>query len=400
MDGFNLKFGIFLAPILVASCVVSNAWAQIAPAPAPTPGTTQATPLNPQTARTRTIPRTSEYQLVRIKDITSIYGHRGHTVRGFGVVSGLQGTGSSSGLTRQAAENLLRQAGLFAQNVPTKSIAFVSITGEVPAFHRMGEKFEVRVSALDESVSLYGGEIIYGELMTVDGEAVALPFGPVQLGGFSVQGESGGVFKNHVTAGTAEATLEVELCDEPAFPKPFFEFVLRNKDYLTAVRIAEAINQFFPGIAKAKNSGTVVVQFPRTFLNAKMEFVSNMQRIRVQPDVAARVVVNMRTGTVLIGQDVRILPTVFAHTNLVITTTENPIASQPNPLTDGQTVVLPRTQIEAKEINSRFQSFSGHTTVGELATILNTLGIAPRDFVSILRGLKRKGALQAELIFQ
>ena len=391
--GSSLCFFVLLATTVVAQQLPPQQLP--GPAPAPSPGNTQATP---------TVPRrdisTSSYQLVRIKDITSIYGHRAHSVRGFGIVGGLQGTGSSSGLTRQAAENLLRQSGLFASNVPTKSIAFVSITGEVPAFHRAGEKFDVRVSALDESVSLYGGNILYGELMTIDGNSVALPGGPVLLGGFSVQGESGGVFKNHVTAGTAEATLEVELCEEPAFPRDYFEFLLRNKDYTTAVRIADAINQVVPGIAKAKDAGSVLVQFPQGLRNNKMEFVTQLQQLRVQPDVAARVIVNQRTGTVMIGRDVRILPTVFAHTNLVISTTENPLVSQPNPLTEGDTVVLPRTQIDAREISSRFQSYPGHTTVGELATILNSLGISPRDFVSILRGLKMKGALQAELIFQ
>ena len=203
-----------------------------------------------------------------------------------------------------------------------------------------------------------------------------------------------------MTSGTGEATLEVEVCDEPAFRNDFFELVLRNKDYLTAVRIADVINQAFPGASKAKDSGTVTIQFPKNMLNSKMEFVSYVQNLRVQPDVTARVLVNVRTGTVLFGQDVMILPTVFAHSNLVITTTENPLVSQPNPLSGGDTVVVPRTQIEAREFNSRFQQYPGHTTVGELATTLNALGISPRDFVSILSGLKRKGALQAELIFQ
>ncbi len=359
---------------------------------------------SPQFATTDPNDRTADVgePTVRIKDITSIAGHRSHYVKGFGLVNGLSGTGSNSELTQRLARNFLRNSilNLETQKLESRNLSVVTLSAEIEPFLRSGEKFDVRVAAFDNATSLYNGNLMLTELTGIDGQVYALAQGPITMGGFSATGDAASISKNHVTIGSVQAQLEIEICQQDAFPGSGFQLLLRNKDYATAARIASRINLLVPGAAIARNAGTVDVAYPRQFLSDKLGFVVMVNGLDIRPDIPARVIVNQKTGTIVVGHKVRISKVMFANSNLVITTNETPIVSQPNSFSDGETVVVPRTQLSAREIDSRYNVLNEQPTVGDLATALNTLGVTPQDLISILHSLKASGSLQAELIVQ
>jgi flagellar P-ring protein precursor FlgI len=334
----------------------------------------------------------------RIKDITTIEGHRTNVLEGVGMVIGLKGTGGKSQTTRDAAKNLLQNFDVLTSQAPTGNTSLVMVTAEIPAFARPGEKIAATVSVLDDATGLYGGRLVSTPLSGYDGEVYAMASGNLTVGGFSAAGAASSVSKNHDTAATVDAIIELEIQQGPAFPGDAFRLLLRNKDYATAHRIATEINLSFPGSARAINQGSVEVNFPHAYRNAKIDFVVRVNEMRVIPDHPASVVINQKTGTIVIGQNVRLSRLLVAHGNLIITTNETPVASQPAPFSDGQTVVLPRTQVTATEIGSRYNVINPQTTVGDLAAALNTLGVSPQDLIAIFRDLEAQGALQAELI--
>lgn len=340
---------------------------------------------------------------VRIKDITMIEGHRNNAVTGIGLVTGLAATGGRSQLTQQMAKNLFQRMGLNAnaiQQLPTNSISMVSVTAEIPAFVKPGEKIPATVSIVDDATSLRNGQLELTELKGVDGKTYALAFGTVAVGGFSAGGQGASITKNSVTVGQVDATVEVCVDEEPAFEGNFFTLLLKNKDNATAWRIATEINRYFPQSARALDAGTVRVYFPRSYQHNKIDFVVTVNELRVVPDTRARVVIDARNGTIVAGHNVRISQTMIANDNLVISTTESPVVSQPAPFSGGTTEEVPRTQISALEENGRYNVLPEITTVGDLARALNQLGISASDMVTIFRTLERQGALQAELIYE
>ncbi len=337
---------------------------------------------------------------VRIKDVTSVEGHRANRVTGIGLVTGLKGTGGKSLLTQDLGRNMLRNFDILARNVPTGSQSVVAVTAEIPPFVRAGETVTATVSIFDDAIGLYGGELHTTPLKGFDNRVYAVAGGALVLGGFSAGGEGASVSKNHDTTGRVQATVEVGLQNGPAFPHRGYRLLLSNKDYATAYRIATEINRYFPGHAKARDQGSVDVVFPQTFQNNKIDFVVMVNNLRVQPDIPARVVINQKTGTIVVGQNVRLSRIMFANDNLIITTSETPVASQPAPFSDGQTVVLPRTQVTATETGGRYNVLHQQPTVGDLATALNTLGVSPQDLIGIFQSIKASGALQAKLIIE
>ncbi len=347
-----------------------------------------------------TVPlRTPGFEVTsRIKDITTIEGHRSNQLIGVGLVMGLKGTGSKSPLTKQAAQNVLKNMGILADNIPVGSLSLVGVTAEVPAFVRVGEKINATVSSYDGATGLFGGQLVWTPLKGADGQTYAVATGPLRVNGFSAGGAAGGVSKNHDT--TAEVQAQIELAIDPgqAFPENNFRLLLTNKDYTTAQRIASTINQSFPGHARALDPGSVHVYFPEQFRYSKLDFVAYIHNLRVVPDMTARVVINQKTGTIVLGNDVRLSSIMFASDNLIVTTSENPIASQPAPLSDGQTVVLPRSQVSVAETGGRYNSLNQNVTVGDLAAALNALGVSPKDLIDIFQGIQEAGALQATLI--
>jgi flagellar P-ring protein precursor FlgI len=247
---------------------------------------------------------------------------------------------------------------------------------------------------------LYGGGLEQTPLKGYDNQVYAIAGGPLIVGGFTAGGDGAAITKNHDVAAKVEAILEVPIDQGAAFPNSSFRLLLRNKDYATAYRIATAINKIFPGHARALDQGSVNVVFPQSYRQSKIDFVVLINDMRVTPDAPARVVINQKSGTIVVGQNVRLSKIMFAVGNLIVATTESPIVSQPAPLSQGQTVVVPRTGINVTETGGRYNLINQQTTVGELATALNTLGVTPQDLISVFQTIEQSGALQATLVIQ
>jgi flagellar P-ring protein precursor FlgI len=337
---------------------------------------------------------------VRVKDITTIEGHRSNRVEGFGLVTGLKGTGGKGAITQQFARTMLQNYGILAPQIATKSMSVVSVSAEIPAFYKPGETFIATVSVLDDAISLYGGQLLRTPLMGIDGQVYALAGGALEIGGFSVAGQAATLRKNHDTVGKVQAQMEVEICNGPAFNGSQFRLLLRNKDYTTAYRIATEINKYFPRIARAIDAGAVEVFIPQSFAETPIDFLVMVNNLRVEPDLPARVVINEKTGTIIVGKNVRLSSFMFAKDNLVIATSETPVASQPAPFSEGETAVLPRTQLQIVEQGGRFNVLPANTTVGDLANMLNLLGIPPQDIISVFLALHQEGSLHGELVIE
>ncbi len=337
---------------------------------------------------------------VRIKDITTVDGHRSNRIDGMGLVTGLKGTGGKQPITAQFAKTMLQNYNILANQVSTKSLSVVTVSAEIPPFLRPGEKFTATVAVFDEAQSLYGGQLQRTELKAIDGKVYALAAGALQIGGFSASGDAGAVRKNHDTVGKVQGTLEVEFCDGLPFNNSHIRLLLRNKDYTTAYRIETEINRYFPHAARAGDAGAIDVVVPRSFAQSPMEFLDMIHILRVEPDIPARVVINEKTGTIVVGKNVKLSSIVFAKDNLIIATSETPVAAQPAPFSQGETVVLPRTQIQAIQQGGRYNTLPANATVGDLANVLNLLGVAPQDLISVFVSLKAEGSLQAELVFE
>lgn len=337
---------------------------------------------------------------IRIKDITTIEGHRSNRLTGIGLVTGLKGTGGKEDLTQRLAANMLQNFDIRADEIPAGSMSVVAVTAEIPAFSRPGEKVTATVSTLDNASGLFGGVLQSTMLKGFDGQVYAIAGGSLVLSGFSAQGDAGTITKNHDTTGKVSAQIEVPIEEEPAFPGISYRLLLTNKDYATAHRIAKEVNKYFPGHASALDQGTVNIYFPKQYLDAKFEFVVKINELRIVPDAPARVVINQKTGTIVVGQNVRLSRIMFANENLVITTNEAPVAAQPAPFSQGQTAILPRTELTASQTGGSYNILDQQTTVGELAGVLNRLGVSPRDMIGIFESIKASGALQAQLIIE
>ena len=337
---------------------------------------------------------------VRIKDITFVEGDRINHVSGEGLVFGLSGTGGKAEQTRIMATNYYLRKGLRLRNVDTKNMSAVLVSGKIPAYARKGETIHVTVSVADDASSLRGGTLHQTHLRGLDDEIYAIAQGPIIGGGVSAQGEGASLMKNHPTVGVCEAIVEREIrCDNIAADGRI-RLVLRNKSYSTATQITNALNGAFPAQARALDSGTVEIAVPQTFQKGLPAFISMIGDLRVRPDMPARVVINQKTGTIVLGHNVKVSRVLFASENIVIATNELPIASQPAPFSDGQTAILPRTNIDIVETGGTYNIWREGLTVGDLANALNTLGVSPNTLINIMTSLRNQGALQAELIIE
>lgn len=348
---------------------------------------------------------------VRIKDITTLAGEHPNQLVGYGLVTGLNGTGGKSESTKRLAINLLQQLGLRSDPATraliqqsqekTDNLSVVMVTASLPPHARVGQTIDVTVSAFDDAKSLNGGVLISTPMTGVDGEVYMLASGAVSTNGGSFGGDAGNVTKNHPTTGrianggVVEAEVPVTI-----FKSGEFELLLRNPEYETATRIAESINKQYPFSAYVASPAVVRVRLQQLDQGNEFRFVSNCRNLMVQPDAVARVVINERTGTVVIGGNVRLTGAAIAHGNIIVTTTEQPQVSQPAPFSEGQTVVVPRTEVDVTEEGGILNVLGDAVTVGDLATSLNALGVTPRDLSSIFQMLKASGDLHAELIFQ
>lgn len=344
----------------------------------------------------------------RIKDITTLQGVRDNQLIGYGLVIGLQGTGDSlrnSPFTSQALQSMLERMGINVrnENLRTRNTAAVMVTADIPAFAGPGTRIDVNVSSLGDAQSLKGGTLLVTPLVGGDGENYAVAQGPLAVSGYTVSGQAESLTQGVPTAGRIPngALIEREL---PGRFNDLGNLVLelRNPDFNTAARIADAINRytrqnFKAPTAQVRDQRSVVVQRPARVNTAR--FMAAIGDLTVTPDTPAKVVVDQRTGTIVIGRDVTISTVALTHGNLTVRVTELPQTSQPVPFSDGETIIEPRTIVSADEQNGNLAIVSG-TSLQSLVRGLNKLGLKPTDIISILQTIKTAGALQADLIVQ
>lgn len=340
--------------------------------------------------------------MVRLKDVARISNDRPNQLNGLGLVVGLEGTGDSSGAMAnvQMVANALARYGVnvAASQLRVKNVAAVIVTADLPAFARAGDQIDVTVSSFGDAKSLQGGILLLTPLRSVDGEIYAVAQGPVSIGGFNASSGGSKVQKNHPTVGLVPGGGLVERAAPNEVAADFLTLVLHQPDFTTAARVAQAINRSFtPESARAVDKGTVTVTVPIAYEARPVEFIAALSDLPIQPDAIARVVVNERTGTIVMGQEVSISPVAVAHGSLSIRISASAQVSQPPPLSGGTTVVTPEASLAAGEQPARFTTLSGGTSVSELVRALNALGATPRDVVAILQAVRAAGALHAEL---
>ena len=343
----------------------------------------------------------------RIKDIADFEGVRDNMLIGYGLVVGLNGTGDSlrnAPFTRQSLEAMLERLGVNTRNanLNTKNVAAVMVTANLPAFSRQGVRIDVAVSALGDADSLLGGTLLVTPLLAADGEVYAVAQGPAAIGGFSAKGDAASVTKGVPTSARIPNGAIVER--EVGFELASLEIArlsLRNPDFTTARRIAGAINRYAGGLAaRALDPATVMVQPPAG--RGMVEFLTDIEQLPVEPDQIARVVINEQSGVIVMGAGVRVDEVAIAQGNLTIRVTETPQVSQPNAFAEnGETVVVPRTQLEIDEdAENRMVVLRRGVSLQDLVDGLNSLGVGPRDLIAILQNIKAAGALQAEIVVQ
>ncbi|MBF0382461.1 MAG: flagellar basal body P-ring protein FlgI [Magnetococcales bacterium] len=340
-------------------------------------------------------------EAARLKDVVNIEGVRDNPLTGFGLVVGLNGTGDSgAAFTNQSLKMMLERMGISAkETVKVNNVASVMVTGTLPPFARQGSRLDVTLSSLGDAKSLQGGTLIMTPLKGADGRIYAVAQGPLSIGGFAAEGGGAAVQKNHPTVGRIAGGAIVEREIKFNLNNEFsLQLALKNPDFTTASRIVGAINDLFgKGLALAKDSGTVTVKVPADYKKQVVSFVSRLEKVQVDPDQPAKIVVNERTGTIVMGDNVRVSTVALAHGGLSIKVKENPKVSQPGPLSEGETVVTPDTDVEAKEIDAKVIEMEEGVTLGDLVRGLNSVGVTPRDLIAILQAIKAAGALQADL---
>jgi flagellar P-ring protein precursor FlgI len=346
----------------------------------------------------------------RLKAITKIEGVRENQLIGYGIVVGLPGTGDRTQnalFTEQSVRAMLERFGVALPTdriLQTRNVAAVMVTASLPGFSRGGDRIDVTVSALGDARSLQGGTLLVTPLTAADGNVYAVAQGQLIIGGFQAQGAAGSIQRGVPTQGRIPegATVEREL----AFPINDLDrvrLILKNPDFTTADRIAGAIDQRLSGsFARAVDLATVEVTVPAAYQGQVTTMLADLESIDVEADEVARVVVDESSGTIVIGNNVRISPVAITHGNITIRISERPIPSQPSPFSRvGETVVVPRTDIVAEEDQGNgFQVIEENVTLQELVDGLNAMGVTPRDMISILQTIKSSGALQAELVVQ
>ena len=346
-------------------------------------------------------------QAARIKDIADIAGVRSNQLMGYGLVVGLDGTGdkmNSSPYTEQSLRSMLTQLGIVVPpgtQLKPKNVAAVMVHADLPPFAKPGQTIDVTVSSIGDAKSLRGGTLLMAPLKGADGNVYAVAQGNLVVGGLSAGGEDGSkITVNIPSVGRIPNGASVERMVPNAFNQGSFLVInLHRADFTTANRVVESINQAIgPGSAKALDGGSVRVDTPLDSAQ-RVAFVSLVENLEVKTgDAPARVVVNSRTGTVVISSQVRVTPAAVSHGSLTVTISESPQVSQPNALAAGRTVVVPRSDVQVSENGSRMFLFQPGVSLDEVVRAVNQVGAAPSDLVAILEALQKAGALQAELV--
>lgn len=348
---------------------------------------------------------TSLAEAVRIKDIATIQGVRDNALIGYGLVIGLNGTGDKTGttFTIQSLSSMLGKMGLSVDPnaVKVKNVAGVIVTAKLPPFMRPGSQIDVLISSVGDATSLQGGTLLLTPLKGPDQQIYAVAQGPVSIGGFIGGKDGDSVQKNHPTVGKIAngAVVEREVVSQFA-SKESVTILLRQQDFLTVMRMAQAINTKFgqEEMAIPVDAGTVHLKVPELYRGRVVELLATIEDLDVLVDMRARVVVNERTGTIVIGDKVRISDVAIAHGNLTIRVKAETQVSQPGAFAPkGETVSAPKVATDVKEEEASLLIFDSGATIGGLVRGLNAIGVSPRDLISILQAIKAAGALQADL---
>ncbi|UGA54023.1 flagellar basal body P-ring protein FlgI [Vibrio sp. VB16] len=346
---------------------------------------------------------TSAYA-ARIKDVAEVAGVRSNQLVGYGLVTGLPGTGESTPFTDQSFNAMLQNFGIQlppGTKPKTKNVAAVIVTAELPAFSKQGQKVDVTVSSIGSAKSLRGGTLIQTFLKGLDGEVYAIAQGNLVVSGFSAEGADGSkLVGNNPTVGLISSGASVEREIPSPFGRgDFITFNLVESDFTTAQRLADAVNSFLgPQMASAIDSTSVRVRAPRD-VSQRVAFLSAIENLEFNPaDGAAKIIVNSRTGTIVVGQHVRLKAAAVTHGGMTVAIKENLNVSQPNAFAGGQTVVTPDSTIEVTEKQGKMFNFQPGLTLDDLVRAVNEVGAAPSDLMAILQALKQAGAIEGQLI--
>lgn len=343
---------------------------------------------------------------IRIKDLVEFDGVRSNDLVGYGLVVGLNGTGDglrNSPFTEEIMSNILERLGVnvTGEQFRPNNVAAVLVTASLPPFARAGSSIDVTISAIGDADSLLGGTLVMTPLNAADGEIYAVAQGTIIAGGVAAQGDGGGVVQGVPTSGVipSGATVEREVAFEFA-DLEVIRLALRSPDFTTAARIETAINRAFGrGVAVMLDAGTVRLDIVATRTTSPAHALVQVENILVEPERRARVVVDQRSGTIVMGEDVRISRVAVSQGNLTLRIQEDPLIVQPNPFSEGQTVIVPNTnaQIE-EEPGIGLAEIPDGTSLSEVVAGLNALGVSPRDMIDILKSIKAAGALHAEFV--
>ena len=341
----------------------------------------------------------------RLKELVSIEGVRDNQLIGYGLVVGLRGTGDRQQtlFSAQSLANLLQQMGVATNPAILRvaNTAAVMVTATLPAFAQPGVHIDVTASSIGDAPNLQGGQLLLTSLKGVDGQVYAISQGPVMTGGFSTGRTGNGQTVNHPTVGRIPGGATIERAAPTLSPNGHVKLQLMQPDFTTAIRISAAINDKFAGgkplVAKPENSALVALTIPADYASRPVEFIAEVEALTVQADRPARVVINERTGTIVMGKEVRVSPVAIMHGNLTVEIQTVNTVSQPAPFSQGQTAVVPQVSVGAKEEKSRSLVLKQGATVEELVRALGSIGSTPRDVIAILQSLRAAGALEADI---
>ncbi len=343
---------------------------------------------------------------IRIKDLVEFDGVRGNDLVGYGLVVGLNGTGDglrNSPFTEEIMSNILERLGVnvTGEQFRPKNVAAVFVTATLPPFARAGGRIDVTVSAIGDAKSLLGGTLVMTPLNAADGQIYAVSQGAIIAGGVSVEGAGASVVQGVPTSGSipSGARVEREIAFDFAGLKAI-RLALRSPDFTTAGRIEEVINaEFGHPVARMLDAGTVALDIAATRMGSPAHVLGRVENLLVQPEGRARVVVDQRSGTIVMGADVRISRVAVSQGNLTLRVSEAPLAVQPNPFSEGETIVVPRTDASIQEEPGiGMAEVADGTSLSELVAGLNALGVSPRDMIDILKSINSAGALHAEFV--
>lgn len=343
--------------------------------------------------------------LSRVKDLAAVEGVRTNQLVGYGIVVGLNGTGDTLNnipFTKQSLQAMLERLGINTRGATmrTQNLAAVMVTANLPPFATQGTHIDVTVSSLGDAKSLQGGTLVATSLLGADGEIYALAQGSVAIAGFAAEGEAAKITRGVPTNGRISngALIEREMAFKLNEARSL-RLSLRNPDFTTSKRIAAAINDFMGAdTAEPTDPATITLQIPPKYRGNMIRLVTEVEQLKVEPDQTARVVVDERSGIIVMGRDVRVSTVAIAQGNLTVTITEQPMVSQPGPLSNGQTAVVPRTGVKVDTGDgNKLALVKEGVSLRELVDGLNALGVGPRDLISILQAIKTAGALQADI---